>query len=372
MITSAKERVPVRTIVTTIGLILLTVLLLEIVRITERVLIWAVIAAFFAVALYPLVNRVERLVGGRRWLATLLVFLAVLVLLAGLIALFVIPLAQEGTTLAKQAPALYDDARHGRGPVGDLLQRYNLDDLINDNQAKIQSTLSSLGTPAFGAIRTAGTALAGILTIYVLAYLMVLEGPKIVDGTIHLIPEDRRERVARVSSDCARTVTGYISGNLLISVICGVLTWIVLLIFGVPFSGLIALFVALMDLIPLIGATIGAVVASVAAFFVSVPAGIGVVIFFLVYQQAENHLLQPVILSRTVSLNPLTVLLSILLGVELAGILGALLAIPVAGIAQVIIRDVYDGRRGALKGRPTTGEDENPVTEPAVPVGLPG
>lgn len=368
MITSARERVPVRTIVTAIGLVLLTVLLIEIARITERILIWTVIAAFFAVAIYPLVGRVQRIVGGRRWLATLLVFLGVLIVLGGLVALFVIPLAEEGTTLAKQAPQLYDDARNGKGPIGDLIQRYNLDNLVADNEDKIRSSLSNLGTPAFGAVRTAGTAVAAIVTIFVLAYLMVLEGPKIVAGSIGLLAPQNRERVQRVGADCARTVTGYISGNLLISVICGVLTWIVLLVLGVPFAGLIALFVALMDLIPLIGATIGAVVATVAAFFVSVPAGIGVVIFFLIYQQAENHLLQPVILSRTVSLNPLTVLLSILLGVELAGVLGALLAIPVAGIIQVIVRDVYDGRRGRLKEHPTTGEEQTPV----VPAGHPG
>jgi predicted PurR-regulated permease PerM len=170
-----------------------------------------------------------------------------------------------------------------------------------------------------------------------------------------------------VASDCARSITGYISGNLLISVICGALTYGALKIAGVPFAGLISLFVAIADLIPLVGATLGAVVAVVPAFLHSVPAGIGILVFFVVYQQLENHLLQPLILSRTVNLNPLTVLVAILVAVELAGILGALLAIPIAGMIQVIARDIWDHRRGRPKAEPTVGEEERPADAGPVP-----
>ena len=212
-------------------------------------------------------------------------------------------------------------------------------------------------------------AIAGAVTIFVLSYLMVLEGPKMTETTLNLLSPQHHDRARRVGTDCAKSITGYISGNLLISVICGFLTYIVLKIMGVPFAGLISLFVALVDLIPLVGATLGAVVATIAGFIHSVPAGIVLIIFFVVYQQLENHLLQPVILSRTVKLNPLAVLVAILVFVELAGVLGALLAIPVAGIIQVIIRDVWDHRRGGLKPEPTTGEDEHrPGEERPAPV----
>src|SRR3712207_4972880 len=126
-------------------------------------------------------------------------------------------------------------------------------------------------------------------------------------------------------------------------------------------AGLIALFVGLADLIPLVGATLGAVIATLAAFTESTTAGIVVIIFFVLYQQLENHLLQPLIFARTVKVNPLTVLIAILIAVELAGILGALLAIPVAGILQIIARDIWDTRRGRLKEQPTVGEDKTPV-----------
>jgi predicted PurR-regulated permease PerM len=148
-------------------------------------------------------------------------------------------------------------------------------------------------------------------------------------------------------------------------VICGVLTYITLLAVGVPFAALIALFVAIVDLIPLVGATIGAIVAVIAAAIHSVPALIVVAIFVVVYQQLENHLLQPLILSRTVKLNPLTVLVAILLAVELAGVLGAFLAIPIAGMIQVIVRDLWDNRRGRPKTEPTVGEDRIPAAAEA-------
>src|SRR4029453_11345038 len=167
--------------------------------------------------------------------------------------------------------------------------------------------------------------------------------------------------------DCAKAVTGYMTGNLVISVIAGTLTYIVLWIMGVPYKGVVALFVGFADLIPLVGATLGAIVAMPAAARHSLPAALVVLVFFVVDQQAENHLLQPVIMSRTVQLSALTVTIAILLGVELLGFLGALLAIPVAGILHVIGRDLFDGYRGRLKPAPTTGTDQIPVSQPRPP-----
>jgi predicted PurR-regulated permease PerM len=356
--TYRRERVPVRTILATIGLVLATVALLWVLVEVRQILTWIVVAAFFAVALAPAVGLVERRVThGRRALATLLVFLVVLLVLAGLVAAFAVPLAKEGTTLAGQLPQLIEDARNGRGPVGQFLDRTNALQYVQQNQERIRAFATGLTTPAAGVLKGVATGIAGTLTIFVLAYLMVLEGPKVVANALGLVPADRRERVHRVTADCGRSVTGYITGNLLISVICGLLTYGVLKVLGVPFAALISLFVAIADLIPLVGATLGATVAALAGFVHSVPAGIAVIVFFVIYQQLENHLLQPLILSRTVDLNPLTVLVAILVAVELAGILGALLAIPIAGMGQVVLRDLWDNSRGRPKQTPTVGEE---------------
>jgi predicted PurR-regulated permease PerM len=309
--------------------------------------------------------------GKRRALATFLVFVLVFVLLAALITAFAVPLASEGTKLAGQLPGMIADARSGRGPIGNLLERTNALQWVQDNQDKISKFASGLTAPAASVASGFATGIAGTLTVFVLAYLMVLEGPKAIDGFINLFPQARGERIRRVGGDCAKSVTGYLSGNLLISLICGVLTYIVLLIAGVPFAGLIALFVGVVDLIPLVGATIGGAVAVLAGFIHSVPAGIAVLVFFVVYQQLENHLLQPLIFARTVKVNPLTVIIAILVGVDLVGILGALLAIPVASMVQVILRDVWDHRGGQLKDEPTVGEEREPALDAASPAAGP-
>jgi predicted PurR-regulated permease PerM len=367
--TTEQRPVPTRTILATIGLVLATALALYVVVETRQVLTWIVVGGFFAVALGPVVGFVQRrLLGGkRRALATLLVFLVAFVLLAAVVTAFAVPLAQEATKLAGTLPDQVADARAGRGPVGDLLERFNVLQWVQDNQDRISSFASGLTTPAAGVLGGVATGVTGAVTVAVLAYLWVLEGPKVVDGTIALFPPRTGERIRRVATDCARSVTGYISGNLFISVVCGVLTYVVLLVVGVPFAGLIALFVGLADLVPLVGATIGGVVAVVAAFIHSVPAGITVLVFFVVYQQLENHLLQPLVFARTVKLNPLTVIVAILVAVELAGVLGALLAIPVASIIQVIARDVWDHRRGRPKEVPTVGEDRESADEADAP-----
>jgi predicted PurR-regulated permease PerM len=357
--------VPVRTILATIGFLLATALLLYIVIETRQVLTWIIVGAFFAVALYPLVGWAQRrLFGGRRRaLATFLVFLLVFLLFSALVTAFVVPLAREGTKFAGQLPDLIDQARNGRGPVGHLLERTNALQYVEDNQDRIKAFASGLSTPAAGVLAGVATGIAGTVTVFVLAYLMVLEGPKVVQGTLNVFAPTTAERIRRVGTDCAKSVTGYLSGNLFISVVCGLLTYVVLLIAGVPFAGLIALFVGLADLVPLVGATIGGLVAVLAGFIHSVPAGIAVVVFFVLYQQLENHLLQPLVFARTVKLNPLTVIIAILIGVELLGILGALLAIPVASMIQVILRDVWDHRRGQLKEEPTVGEDRIPALD---------
>lgn len=350
-------QVPVRTILATIGLTLATVVAVVFVMHVQRVLVWMLIAVVFTVALYPAVNWLQHRVSWcRRSLATLVVFLVVFLAFGGVLTLFAIPLAEQGTQLATRLPDMIADARGGRGPVGTLLERTNALEFARDNEERIRQFATGLGTPALNLLRSAVTGIVATISIFVLAYLAVLQGPKVIDGTLALFPPQRAQRVHRVGRECAKTVTGYISGNLLISVICGVLTYIVLKILGVPFAELIAVFVALADLIPLVGATLGAVVAGVAALIHSLPAAITVIIFFIVYQQLENHLLQPVIFSRTVRLNPLTVLIALLLATELAGILGALLAIPVAGVIQVVLRDVWNHRGAAPDTGPVVSE----------------
>ncbi|SIM65421.1 Predicted PurR-regulated permease PerM [Micromonospora cremea] len=359
---NADTRVTARRTLIVIGLVLATAFALAFVYATRRVLVWAVVAAFFAVALKPLVDRLQRRFVPRRALATLLVFLAAFALLAILAAAILAPLLNELGRFAERAPELLRDVRAGRGPVGHLLERVGARQYVSEHSEQLRTFGARLREPAVGVLRSVVETVAGLVTVIVLAYLMVLEAPRITSRVLAAAGDGRGERLRRVGREVSRTVTGYLTGNLVISVICGALTFVVLALTGVPFAAVIALLVAVADLIPLVGATLGAVIAAGAGFLHSPTAGVVVLVFFVVYQQVENHLLQPLILARAVRLNPLTVLVSVLLAAELAGLLGALLAIPAAGIIQALLREYGPAQ---LRPKPPAGPD--PRRRPAGP-----
>jgi predicted PurR-regulated permease PerM len=242
------------------------------------------------------------------------------------------------------------------------VQRFDIDEYIERNQAEWQESLRNAGAPALSVARSVASGVFAAVTILVLTFLMVLQAPKLTRSALIAIGDRHRERVRMVAADCAKAVTGYMAGNLAISVIAGLSTFVFLTVIGVPFAGVLGLWVAFADLIPLVGATLGAIPTVGVAFLSSPGRGIAALIFYVVYQQLENHILQPTIMSRTVDINPLAVLVSVLAGVELFGLVGALLAIPAAGILQVIVRNLYDERRGRLKSEPSIGSDEVPMS----------
>jgi len=362
-VTDARQPVPVRTMLVAIGLVVATYLTLRAVVLLAHIETILVVSAFFAIVLTPAVDLLRRKLRISRGLSTAIVFIAVVAVLAALLYAFIRPLVEEGRRFADNFPTYVSEAREGRGPAGELVKRYNLDERLRDAQASIEDSIASAGG---GALKVAGRVLGGVvsgLTILVLSLMMVLYGPDILKNAMVLLQPAQRERVKAVASDCARALTGYVMGNLLISVIAGTFTFIALLIFDVPFAAVLALWTAFTDLIPLVGATLGAIPTIGVAFLHSTGAGIGMLIFYIVYQQFENHVLQVAIMSKTVQINPLFVLVSVLIGVELFGFLGALLAIPAAGVIQVVARDLWDNRTGGWKDEPTIGADETPVSE---------
>jgi predicted PurR-regulated permease PerM len=361
--------VPVRTIAATIGMVLVTLIALYIVRALARIEALLLIAAFFAVVLTPAVSWVHRHLHLRRALSTLVVYLLLFASVIGMLYLFIRPLVNEVSDFSNDFPRYVTEVRSGKGAIGKLVKRYKLDDWVERNRDKIQEGLSRVGTGAISVVRSVGVAVALLLTVAVLAFMLILYGPDMLAGATGMLSPPRQERVRAVGRDCARAVSGYVVGNVLISVIAAVVTFFSLLGFGVPFAGVLGLWVGFADLIPLIGATLGAIPTVGVAFLHSVTAGIGMTVVFILYQQFENHVIQPAVMHKTVQLNQLFVLVAALAGVELFGLIGALLAIPAAGVIQVIVRDVYDHRSGELKDEPTIGADEVPLpqAEPNAP-----
>ncbi|MDQ6948459.1 MAG: AI-2E family transporter [Actinomycetota bacterium] len=351
--------VPVKTIMATIGLVLATFIGLYIVVLLARVEAWLVVAAFIAVVLNQPVEYLHRMFRLPRGLSVAVVYLVGILLVAGMLYAFIRPLVDQVRQFADGGIQTYvADARAGKGPMGRLVREYDLDKKLEENKQAIQDWATSSGAGALDVAKGVANGLLALITILVLSLLMILYGPDLLSSGVGLLSPPRRKRLTAVARDCARAVTGYVMGNLLISVIAAIVTFVSLWILGVPFKGVLALWVAFADLIPLVGATLGAIPTIGVAFLHSTTAGIIMLVVYIVYQQFENHVLQVVIMSKTVQINQLFVLVSVLIGVELFGFLGALLAIPAAGVIQVVVRDSWDHRRGRLKPGPTIGADE--------------
>ena len=355
--------VPVRTILAVIGLVLATAVALWLFVRLARIESILVVAAFFAVVLNPVVELVQRFLHVRRGFAVAIVFILVFGLLGAMLYAFISPIVHQGQKFADDYPRLVREAKAGKGPVGGIVKRYKLDDKLDENRQKINDQFGKIGGGAFNVAKSVAAAVAVAITVIVLSLLMILYGPDMLTGALGMLSPPRRRRVHAVLRDCARALTGYVFGNFLISIIAGGATFVALLILDVPFRGVLALWVGFADLIPLVGATLGAIPAVLVAFLSSTTDGIAVLIFFIAYQQFENHVLQVQIMARTVQINQLVVLVSVLVGVELFGLLGALLAIPAAGVIQVIVRDLWDNRRNRPKDEPTIGTDEIPVSQ---------
>jgi predicted PurR-regulated permease PerM len=274
------------------------------------------------------------------------VYLVVLLVIAGLGALFIPTLVQQMNDLVDAAPGYVQDLTRGRGPLGFLETRYHVVERVQEAvQGNGSGRLAGGATAALDVTRSVLTFVAGVVTIAFMTFFMLLEGPAWRDRIIDLLPRRNRGRAHNMAHDISRTIGGYVTGNLLISLIAGLATTVVLLAVGVPFALALGLLVAILDLIPLAGATLGAIIVTLVALTDSVTSGLIVLGFFIVYQQLENHLLQPIVYGRTVKLSPLAILISVLIGAEVAGVIGALGAIPVAGTIHIVIVDWLAHRR---------------------------
>jgi predicted PurR-regulated permease PerM len=267
----------------------------------------------------------------------------------GLLAAFGYPLARGVTHFSQGLPAYVQAAEHGRGWVGHLVTRFHLQAWVNRNAPKLQSLGATLAKPALTAGKGAASLLATLATIFALIVLFLLEGPKIRQGLVALLPPAKADYYTRVAREIGQSATGYALGNLLTSLIAGAVMFVTLTLLGVSFPVLWALWVAMVDFLPMIGGALAGIPTVLFALGHSLTAGIVTAAAFLIYQEVENHVLNPVVMSRTANVNPLLVLLSLLVGTSIGDWVGgffgsfvaALLSIPAAGALQVITRELW-------------------------------
>jgi predicted PurR-regulated permease PerM len=333
-------RFRLRTVLSLLGTVIAVAIALQVVWISRHILTWILISAFLALALNPAVDWLQQHGLKRRGAAAGVTFLLAIGLIVAIGFTFVPTLINQVNDFVLKLPDYVNDITRGRGRLGFLETKYHIQERI---EAAVKdggaSRVLGLSGVAINVAKGVISIVVATVTIIFMTFFMLLEGPTWVERFYGALPASSQPRWRKVGYDIYRTVGGYVTGNLLISLIAGGLTTVVLLIMGVPYAVALGLIVAILDLIPLAGATIAAILIGTVAFLHSIPAGIVVIVFFVVYQQVENHLLQPLVYGRTVQLSPLTVLISILIGAELAGVIGALGAIPVAGSIQVLILD---------------------------------
>jgi predicted PurR-regulated permease PerM len=341
--------IPLRTILVTVAVVALAFGLAKLIYRLRDVVLLIVVAGFVALLLNPLVVALQRWKIRRRgWAVAVVTLWAVLVFL-GLTLAFGLPLVTGLTHLIESLPAYVNKAEHGKGWIGHLVRKYHVQHWIQANTPKLLGYSKNLAAPALSVGKGALSLSLSLLTIFILTTLLLLEGPKLRRGVLGMMVPERAERYSRVAREVNRSVTGYMLGNFLTSFIAGIVVFVTLLAVGVPFPFLWALWVALVDFLPMIGGALAGIPVVLFAAAHGLTAGIVTLVVFLVYTQIENHILNPVIMSRTVRVNPLLVLLSILVGASIGswigGIFGAfvaaLLAIPAAGAFQVLVREVW-------------------------------
>jgi predicted PurR-regulated permease PerM len=312
------------------------------------VLLIIFVAGFSAAILNPRVVVLQGWHIKRRGWAVAVVTLLALVIFVALAAAFGYPMVNGLTHLADRLPLCVKKAEEGQGWIGHLARHYHVDTWVKRNAPKLTSFAKNL-RPALSVGKGAVTLVITLLTIFVLVLLFLLEGPKMRAAMLGFVSPKRAVVYTRVASEVSRSVTGFVLGDLMTSLIAGIVVFIALATLGVPFPLLWALWVALVDFLPMIGGAIAGIPTVLFATGHSLTAGIVTLVVFLVYTQIENHVLNPVVMSRTVKVNPLLVLLSILVGASLGswiggffgGFVAALLAIQVAGATQVVLRELW-------------------------------
>jgi predicted PurR-regulated permease PerM len=348
-----------RTVMAAVAAVAAVFLAAKMVYRLREVLLLLAVAGFIALVLNPLVVALQRRLGVRRSLAVAIVAAGATLALIGLAVAFGYPLVRGAIHLTRWLPGYVAAAEHGKGRIGHLARRYHVQPWLQRNAPRLASFGQTLAGPALSLGKGAVTLAITLATIPVLALLLLLEGPKLRMGVLALMPPARAARYSQLAGEVSRSVSGFVLGNLLTSAIAGMAVFVTLLTVGVPYAYLWALWVALVDFLPVIGGALAGIPTVLFAAAHSMTAGLVVLVVFVTYTLVENHLLNPLIMSRTVRISPLLVLVSILVGAPMGAWIGGLfggfaaglLAIPAAGAIQAIVRETW------MTNGPTQGAD---------------
>lgn len=333
-----------RTVVKILLVLLSFYIAIQIIEATKDVWIWLFVAVFLALALARPVDMLQKRKVPRT-LAIFIVYLGLITVVFGVGLLIVPPIVSQVQQLADDAPGYVNDLTEKNDRFQEYDKRYHISEKLTDQLEKLPEKLGDAAGTLRDVTVSAFQQVLAVVTILVLTFFLIKDGGRWWRRLLEIQPPHRAERMRYIGDDIYKAVGGYVTGNLVISVIAGVITWITLEILNIPFAVPLAVMMAFLDLIPMVGATLGGVAIGIVTAFVDFPTALIVwAIVLVVYQQLENHLIQPQIYKHAVDLHPLVVIVAILIGGTLQGVLGALLAIPIAAAVQLIVKDVWAHR----------------------------
>ncbi|GAB3152392.1 AI-2E family transporter [Micromonospora sonneratiae] len=306
------------------------------VRNAASILVLVFTGLFLAIGLNPAVVRL-RAWGLPHALAVATVALTVVLLLCGGLFALVPPIVTQSGQFIDQLPAYLEELRRNE-TINHLVERYHLMERV-ESAANAQTIGQALGG-VFGGARFIFGTIFNVLTVLVLTIYFMSAFDRMKDLAYALVPASRRDRVRLIGDEILTKVGAYMVGALFIAVLAGVSAFVFSVVVGLAYPFALAVVVAVCDLIPQIGATLGAVIVSLVGFASDIQVGIACVVFFIVYQQVENYLIYPKIMRRSVKVNDVAAIVAALMGVALFGVIGALVAIPAVAAVQLILREV--------------------------------
>lgn len=334
----------------------------------RSVLVLIVIAAVLAIGMDPGIRMLQRRSRMGRGSATAVILLSLLGFLVLFFVLVIPPIAGEVEAFARRVPDYIAHLQDTGGVLGEFEQRFNLSQQLESLADRVPTILQdSMGT-VLGVFGNIATGLFSLLTILVLTVYFASNLPALENGVASLFPSAKRDEFRELMDRATEKIGGYASGQIMVSLLAGITAFIAFLIIGLPFPAALAMWVSITTLIPSVGALVGAVLCILVASFISVGAAVATAIFILVYQQIENYVISPRVMKKAVDLSPAAVIVSVLIGGSILGFVGALLALPLAAAAKVVVRDLW--LRNRLEPAPTKRPPRRkPPAKAAAPAG---
>ena len=342
--------------------ILVVLGLARLVLVVGPVLILILISMVLAIGFQPAVEWLERRRLRRGWAVALGILLGML--LAGAFLWLVLPdIVRQASELAEAVPGYLADLQRGEGFLSEAIREFDLIQRVQDLGARLPAT-------ALGILGGLASFVFSALTVLILTIYFTVNMPRMRAGVARLLrPGGEREEFEAILLRSTEQVGGYVLGQVVVISIAGVAAFIALAIIGVPFAAAIAFFVAVLDLIPTIGAIIAAVLASAVAAFQGVPQLVATAAYFLIYQQIENYFIQPRVMGRTINMSAALVIIAVLIGGTLLGPVGAILAIPMAAIVKVVLHELFvEDRIQEVQEEERRLSGEHPASDTAAPL----